>query len=660
MKKSFVRRPVPLLLLAASACAPASEVDSLGESSAALETPDQSFLLPASFSHDFGASQTWSAAKHVRTLADVNGDGRKDVVGFGDAGVYLALSQGNRFEQPARFVINDLGADHAWSVTKHVRTLADINADGRADIVAFGDQGVWTALSNGTSFDAPRYVRAAFGYNQGWRTEKHVRMLADVNHDNRQDIVGFGEDGVYVSLATGAGNFGPAALAVADFGYAKGWDPKLHTRTAADVNGDGRADVVAFGYHGVWTALATESGSFDAPELVLAQYGSNAGGWNASYHVRTLHDVDNDGDADIIGFGGHGAYLSRATGDGGFENAVYVSTEFGYLDGWLVDQHPRFIDDLNDDGFVDLVGFGPSGVVRALGGPSGFGGTQSYLAFTDSNVRLVGDVSGDGMADLVDFSSNDVMVARSSDTPQPPPPAAPSNARVTSTSPSSLSIAWNDNSNNESNFTISYGGQSSTAGANATSFTAGSLSASTSYTFSVRARNPYGLSSATSVTGTTSAAPPPRPDIGLWGVWSDRILVVINADSSADAVESWLEPADGTSRDLVNGHERIEHDFTGLHPHTDYCVKARARRNGVFSSEESVCVTTLGPPPCGGNGVKAFTFCAKNPVLSSPPNCKYDRVERTVLACTHDEGKALVQNQFFNWTIVDGSCPPCP
>lgn len=125
-----------------------------------------------------------------------------------------------------------------------------------------------------------------------------------------------------------------------------------------------------------------------------------------------------------------------------------------------------------------------------------------------------------------------------------------------------------------------------------------------------------------------------------------------------DAVESWLEPADGTSRDLVPGHERISHDFTGLHPHTFYCVKARARRNGVFSSEASTCTQTAGAPPCGGAGVKPFTFCAKNPQASSPPAC-YDRVEVSVLACDHDEAKARVQAQYGGFNIVDGTCPPC-
>ena len=44
-----------------------------------------------------------------------------------------------------------------------VHMSADITGDGRADIVGFGDTGVWTALSNGDgTFPPPRVVLADF------------------------------------------------------------------------------------------------------------------------------------------------------------------------------------------------------------------------------------------------------------------------------------------------------------------------------------------------------------------------------------------------------------------------------------------------------------------------------------------------------------------
>ena len=49
-----------------------------------------------------------------------------------------------------------------WS-DQHPRFVADLSGDGRADIVGFGDDGVWTSLGNGDgTFQPPRLVVAGF------------------------------------------------------------------------------------------------------------------------------------------------------------------------------------------------------------------------------------------------------------------------------------------------------------------------------------------------------------------------------------------------------------------------------------------------------------------------------------------------------------------
>ena len=51
-------------------------------------------------------------------------------------------------------------------------------------------------------------VIADFGFEAGgWRVDKHPRFLADITGDGRADIVGFGNDGVYVALSNGDGTF---------------------------------------------------------------------------------------------------------------------------------------------------------------------------------------------------------------------------------------------------------------------------------------------------------------------------------------------------------------------------------------------------------------------------------------------------------------------
>ncbi|MCW5848816.1 MAG: VCBS repeat-containing protein, partial [Anaerolineae bacterium] len=476
---------------------------------------DQSFFAPETWLQELTRQQGWGP-EYPRMLADVNGDGKQDIIGFGRDGVWLATSNGSSFS-PA-FVLADFGYQSGWRAAKHVRLAGDVNGDRRADVVGFGDAGVYRALSTGTGFGTVNFVLADFGYNQGWRVDKHVRLLADVNGDGRKDIVAFGDAGVWLSLATPDGSFTPPAFVLADFGYNQGWRLDKHIRTTADINGDGRQDIVAFGDAGVWIALSTGTG-FGPAQFVLADFGYSAGSWRVDRHVRVLADIDHDGKQDIVGFGDAGVYTARSTG-GSFEAARFVLADFGYNQGWRVGTHPRFVADLNGDGYPDLVGFGNDSVYRSLGGPAGFAPMRAMLralvvnqgfpwnssasALADYFPRLVGDVNGDGMQDLVAFDTSDVKVVRSSNLPPPPPPAAPTNPRVTGTTTSSLSIAWKDNSNNERKFLISYAKSGSTkrteisVGANVTSATLGNLDTDSQYCFTVQAENVFGLSAKSS------------------------------------------------------------------------------------------------------------------------------------------------------------------
>ncbi|QRO02689.1 VCBS repeat-containing protein [Archangium violaceum] len=319
-------------------------------------------LWSQEFGYDAGG---WRVEQHPRTAADVNGDGRADLIGFGNAGVYTALSTGSRFNN-SQLVLQAFGYDAGgWRVELHPRTAADVNGDGRADIVGFANAGVNVALSTGNGFAAPQLWLADFGYNAGgWRVEQHPRTLADVNGDGRADVVGFGQAGVYVALSTGT-SFTPSQFWLADFGYNSTWRVELHPRTAVDVNGDGRADIVGFANAGVVVALSTGTG-FTAPQLWLADFGYDAGGWRVEQHPRTLADVNGDGRADVVGFGQAGVYVALSTGTG-FTPSQFWLGQFGYGAGnWRVEMHPRTLADIDGNGRADIIGFGSAGVAKYL------------------------------------------------------------------------------------------------------------------------------------------------------------------------------------------------------------------------------------------------------------------------------------------------------
>jgi len=235
---------------------------------------------------------TWRVEKHPRFVADLTGDGRADIVGFGDAGVWVALNNGNgTFQAPQRVIDNLAYIAGKWRVEKHPRFLADLTGDGRADIVGFGDAGVWTSFNNGDgTFQAPEFVLAGFGYIAGkWRVEKHPRFAVDLTGDRRADLVGFGDAGVWVSLNKGNGTFQAPQKVIDNFAYNAGtWRVEKHPRFVADLTGDKRADVIGFGDDGVWVALNNGNGTFQPSQFVLAEFGYDAGDWRVEKHPRLL------------------------------------------------------------------------------------------------------------------------------------------------------------------------------------------------------------------------------------------------------------------------------------------------------------------------------------------------------------------------------------
>jgi hypothetical protein len=345
---------------------------------------DAGALRLAGFSQNVGG---WtSQGRYPRALADVSGDGKADIVGFGEAGVFVAGATGSgNFAAPIASLVG-FGASvtgGGWvSQDSYPRRLADVDGDGKADIVGFGAAGAFVALASGDgNFAAPILATANFGaapVGGGWYSDdRYPRRLADVNGDGKADIVGFGEGGVFVALASGGGNFAAPVLGLANFGASAsggGWySDDRYPRRLADVNGDGKADIVGFGEGGVFVALASGGGNFAAPILALANFGAGSagGGWYSDdRYPRLLADVNGDDRADIIGFGEDGAWVAHGNASGTFGSVSLASANFGASStagGWTsADTFPRLLADIDGDGKDDLAGFGYGGVSVAL------------------------------------------------------------------------------------------------------------------------------------------------------------------------------------------------------------------------------------------------------------------------------------------------------
>ena len=313
---------------------------------------------------------------YPRLLGDINGDGKADIVGFASNGVQVSLATGGGNFAAPTFALGYFGtAAGGWySNDVYPRVLADVNGDGKADIIGFASNGVQVSLSTGGgNFAAPTTTLAYFGTTVGgWYSDNtYPRLLADVNHDGLADIVGFASNGVQVSLGTGGGNFAAPSTVLSDFGTnAGGWNSNdQYPRVLADVNGDGLADIIGFASDGVHVALATGGGNFNDLGLVLPDFGTNAGGWTSGdEYPRFAADVNGDGLADIVGFASNGVQVSLATGGGHFAAPTLEAANFGTaVGGWSSQNlYPRLLGDVSGDRLADIVGFGSPGVDVAL------------------------------------------------------------------------------------------------------------------------------------------------------------------------------------------------------------------------------------------------------------------------------------------------------
>ncbi|MFK0278726.1 FG-GAP-like repeat-containing protein [Ensifer sp. NPDC090286] len=386
-------------------------------------------LSPSRFTYQTGAnafagSQTWlqgaftpangwDPTNNPVTLADVNGDGLVDIVGFKN-GVQVALAKPAGFAQPTTW-LDAFSPEYDWSGDEP-RYLTDINGDGLADIVGFSDTGVEMALADAAS-SAFVKVSATFPYfapNAGWSVDA-PRYLADVNGDGAADIVGF-DDGVQVALADGNGSFVSPQTWFADIGIRQGWqgDDLL----MADVNGDGKSDVIAMNQQtrSVNVALSTGTSFTQAGwNQNYANFADNSA-WSAD-NPRMMSDVNGDGLADLIGFS---TEVSVGLSNGaGFEPPATWSSSFGAPD-WS-SKTPRMMTDVNGDGRGDIVGFNGGGTSIALSTGSAFiagswnQGSLNGLGLNeggaaDQTNRQVVDINGDGLLDVVAFTQEAVEV----------------------------------------------------------------------------------------------------------------------------------------------------------------------------------------------------------------------------------------------------------
>ncbi|HKG80604.1 MAG TPA: VCBS repeat-containing protein [Pyrinomonadaceae bacterium] len=294
----------------------------------------------------FGAAfsnTTLAEAPGDMALGDLNGDGKLDiaVTSHDSYGVVMLTGdgKGGLVKAPASPIVMKLG-QHPHT---HGLAVADINRDNKLDLITCNnaDNDISLALGDGRG----NFMRVPQSFPVG--PSPYPFAVGDVNNDGWLDIVA-------TASATGPSRReqlpSSRALTLLLSDSKGGLSPhQLPLRTGepwfaaiADLNGDGRADIVATHHdqNAMTVMIGDGSGGF-----------TEANGSPFDFGVSLFHliiaDVDRDGKTDIVATSGTSLRVLLGDGRGAFKPAASIPVGPG---AWRMAAA-----DLDGDGTVDVV-----------------------------------------------------------------------------------------------------------------------------------------------------------------------------------------------------------------------------------------------------------------------------------------------------------------
>lgn len=374
--------------------------------------------------------------------ADLNRDGSLDLItgNRSTSTIQLALGRGDgTFATPVGY---------AAGAGSRAVAAGDFNHDGRVDLASANEYAPsMTVLSHVTEFPRAGFAfsRTLIGPGTGGYSGSSSAAVADFDIDGKLDVVTNG-GGLHVHLGSGRSvvlsNQGAEAVAAAGvngdgypdvlaiqtgtattdrsrietyIGDGAGTFPgRRSTQTSlhvvqfkvADLNGDGREDVMVLGrteWSGANPHIQVLFGNGDGAFTL-----SSTIGLERTLTTLSLGDVDRDGDLDLVTFVNTRSpgtptvdtRLNDGRGAFGAPRKAAVTAFDGIYNGTL--------GDVNHDGYLDFAAAGNPTVYSTrlriavlLGGPAGFG-EPAYLATTDFvNGLYIADITLDGHADIL-------------------------------------------------------------------------------------------------------------------------------------------------------------------------------------------------------------------------------------------------------------------
>ncbi|NUP09346.1 MAG: VCBS repeat-containing protein [Polyangiaceae bacterium] len=294
---------------------------------------------------------------------DVDGDGDEDLVVFGRE-VMIHLQDGSGFE----------GVSVPLGDSFDGGAVGDVNGDGLGDVVIHRQDGQLQAFFGSASAPLETSVLSTM-------PESAPSLLQDLDADGHVDLIATIEDGIRISWGLGDGHFVDSVEHLFD-SYVTGIG-------VFDAGADGDLDI-ALAYDGAtgFIILELDGRSFTRTDE------------STELHYRAIDfgDVDNDGDLDLAmfqngNFGGTDLFINDA-GTLHRMPTVPGAADFGLLH------------DVDADGDVDIVTRGTSGTLYIQQNDGNLEFETTVRMYADDAALAFLELNGDGVPDLA-AASND-------------------------------------------------------------------------------------------------------------------------------------------------------------------------------------------------------------------------------------------------------------
>jgi hypothetical protein len=301
-------------------------------------------------SYAFKPSAGWFSKDYQPRVwpAKVNADNCIDLIGVAEIGIRVALSNCNdTFQDEASYGGKAFKPSNGWfSTDVHPRVwVSDINADGKDDLMGIAETGLYVAISNGNGSYQNEAAAASYAFrpSAGWFSKDYQPRVwpADVDGNHCHDLIGVAETGIRVAKSNCNGTFqDETSYGGTGFKPSKGWfDKSTHKRVwVADANGDHKDDLMGIAETGLYVALATSGGAFqNESQATTYAFTPSAGWFNTTLQPRVWPaDIDGDVDVDLIGVAETGLYVSKSLGNGFFNPESQATTyAFKPSKGWF-------------------------------------------------------------------------------------------------------------------------------------------------------------------------------------------------------------------------------------------------------------------------------------------------------------------------------------